>query len=242
MSEPNLDLERLPRHVGLILDGNGRWAERRGLHRTAGHIAGEETLFQVVDTAIDIGLEWMTAYTFSTENWSRSPEEVAFLMSFHTEIMGRRRAELHERGVRMLFAGDLEDARIPQANLAEMEESVATTANNTGLNMVFAFNYGGRTEIARAAKALATEAVSGDIDPDNIDEDALAARLSIPEMPDCDLVIRTSGELRLSNFLLWQAAYAELLFVETLWPDFGRAELVAALAEYQRRTRRFGTA
>jgi undecaprenyl diphosphate synthase len=237
-----LDPTRIPRHVGLILDGNGRWANRRGLPRTAGHQAGEEALFDVVHGALEIGIEWLTAFTFSTENWNRDPEEVSFLMWFNEDLLLRRRDELHELGVRVLFAGDLDDPRVPDRNRRHMEEAERLTAHNRRMTMVFAFNYGSRWEIVEAARRLAEKVAAGSLRPDDIDEATFAAHLAVPGMPDVDLVIRSSGEHRLSNFLLWQSAYAEFVFPGILWPDFDRHALLEAIVEYQRRDRRFGGA
>lgn len=232
-----VDLDRVPRHVGLILDGNGRWANARDLPRTAGHLAGEEALFDTVEGGLELGIEWMTAYTFSTENWSRSEEEVEFLMWFNEDLLTRRRDDLHAQGVRMLFAGDMDDPRIPDRNRKHMAEASELTKENRELSLVFAFNYGSRREIVEAARKLAAEG-----DPDSIDEERFRRALYIPDMPDVDLVIRSSGEHRLSNFLLWQAAYAEFYFPGILWPDFDRHALVDAVVEYQGRDRRFGGA
>ena len=237
-----LDLDRIPRHVGVIMDGNGRWANARGLERTAGHAAGEAALFDTALGALDVGLEWLTVFTFSTENWSRSAEEVQFLMLFNEDLLSRRRDDLHKRGVRMVFAGALEDPRIPDSNKARMREAMELTAGNERLNLVFAFNYGGRSEIVRAARAIAKEVASGALDPDDIDEAVVESHLAVPSMPDADLIIRTSGEQRISNFLLWQSAYAEYVFPEILWPDFRRQNLVDCIVEYQSRRRRFGRA
>lgn len=237
-----LDPDRIPRHVGLILDGNGRWANARGLPRTAGHAAGEAALFDCVEGAAEIGISWLTAFVFSTENWSRSEEEVEFLMWFNEDLLLRRRDDLHAQGVRMLFAGDLDDPRIPDRNKIHMRESAELTAGNDRLSLVFAFNYGSRNEIVHAARRLAAEAAAGDISPGDIDEQAVAERFYIPDMPDVDLIVRSSGEHRLSNFLLWQAAYAEFVFPGILWPDFDRHGLLTAVVEYQHRDRRFGGA
>lgn len=237
-----IDPERIPHHVGLILDGNGRWANQRGLPRTAGHLAGEEALFDTVQGALQIGIGWLTAFTFSTENWERDDEEVEFLMWFNEDLLTRRRDELHAEGVRMRFAGEMSDARIPDRNRKHMAEAEELTAGNGRLQLVFAFNYGARREIADAAKGVAEEVAAGRLDPGDVDEDSLRRHLYIPEMPDLDLVIRSSGEMRLSNFLLWQAAYAELYFPGILWPDFDRHALLDAVVEYQTRHRRFGGA
>ncbi|HVR79931.1 MAG TPA: polyprenyl diphosphate synthase [Acidimicrobiia bacterium] len=233
---------RIPRHVGLILDGNGRWANARGLPRTAGHVAGEAALFDTVEGALEIGIEWLTAFTFSTENWSRAADEVEFLMWFNEDLLTRRRDDLDAQGVRMLFAGAMDDPRIPDRNREHMAEAAAMTASNTKLNLVFAFNYGSRREIVEAARSLAGMALAGDIDPEDINEASLAGCLYIPEMPDVDLIIRSSGEHRLSNFLLWQSAYAEFYFPGILWPDFDRHGLLDAVIDYQGRDRRFGGA
>lgn len=232
-----VDLSRVPRHVGLILDGNGRWANQRGLPRTAGHLAGENALFDTVEGGLELGIGWMTAFTFSTENWTRSEEEVEFLMWFNEDLLLRRRDDLHAQGVRMLFAGALDDPRIPDRNRQHMAEAEELTKNNTDMSLVFAFNYGSRREIVEAARKLAVSGI-----PAEIDEDAFRQALYVPDMPDVDLVIRSSGEHRLSNFLLWQSAYAELYFPGILWPDFDRHALVDAVVEFQARERRFGGA
>jgi undecaprenyl diphosphate synthase len=233
-------LRPAPRHVAIILDGNGRWATGRGLPRTAGHAAGEPALFDVVHGAIELGIEWLTAYVFSTENWSRSPEEVAFLMRFNEDLLLRRRDELNDMGVRVIFMGDRGDPRVTDRLRGHIADTEALTADNRTLTLVFAFNYGSRLEIARAARLIAEKAAAGEIDPASVDPEALAAHLYLPEMPDPDLVIRSSGEQRVSNFLLWQSAYAELAFPETLWPDFDRHALAACVEDYRRRDRRFG--
>lgn len=230
-----IDRERIPTHVGLILDGNGRWANQRGLPRTAGHLAGEEALFDTVEGALEIGIKWVTAFTFSTENWARSGEEVEFLMWFNEDLLLRRRDDLHAQGVQMRFAGDMDDPRIPDRNRKHMAEAEEVTRDNDKLHLVFAFNYGSRREIVEAARKLAASGAT-------IDEDSLTRSLYVPEMPDVDLIIRSSGEHRLSNFLLWQAAYAEFYFPGILWPDFDRHALVDAVVEYQARERRFGGA
>lgn len=237
-----IDPKRIPRHVGLILDGNGRWANARGLPRTAGHLAGEAALFDTVEGALEIGIEWITAYTFSTENWSRSDDEVEFLMWFNEDLLLRRRDELDAQGVRMWFAGDMSDPRIPDRNRKHMAEAAEMTAANKRLHLVFAFNYGSRREIVEATRTVASKVVAGELSIDEIDEHAIESALYIPEMPAADLIIRSSGEHRLSNFLLWQAAYAEFYFPGILWPDFDRNGLVDAVLDYQARERRFGAA
>jgi len=235
-----LDPAKIPTHIGLILDGNGRWAQQRGLPRTAGHAAGEASLFATIDDAAELGVRWLTAYTFSTENWNRPDDEVEFLMFFNEDLLLRRRDALHEQGIRIQFAGDLDDPRIPDRNRSRMAETTKMTAGNSGMNLVFAFNYGSRVELTDAARRIAEDVAAGRLALADVTERTLADRFYVPEMPDVDLIIRTSGEMRLSNFLLWQAAYAEFVFPDVLWPDFTREHLVAAIAEYQRRKRRFG--
>jgi undecaprenyl diphosphate synthase len=231
----DLDPSRIPAHVAAVMDGNGRWAQRRGLKRTEGHAAGEEALFDTVEGALELGVEWLTVYAFSTENWRRPREEVKYLMGFNESLLVRRRDELHERGVRIRFIGR-RDWRVPKRLLRRMDESLELTRDNRTLTLTIAFNYGGRAEIVDAVRALVAEGVAAD----KIDERAIARRLYDPEMPEPDLVIRTSGEYRLSNFLLWEAAYSELVFTEVLWPDFRREHLFAAVREFQDRDRRFG--
>jgi undecaprenyl diphosphate synthase len=221
------------------MDGNGRWAKRRGLRRTDGHAAGEEALFDTVEGALDLGLRWLTVYAFSTENWRRPLDEVRFLMNFNEGLLLRRRDELHERGVRVRFTGR-RGGRVPNRLLRRIEESEALTRRNRRLTLVIAFNYGGRAELADAARAIARDVAAGRLDPDRVDERALARHLYLPDAPDPDLLVRTSGEYRLSNYLLWQLAYAELYFTDVLWPDFRREHLFEAVREYQRRERRFG--
>ena len=230
-----LDRTRIPAHVACVMDGNGRWATKRGLKRTDGHAAGEAALFDTVEGALDLGLRWLTVYAFSTENWRRPIDEVRFLMRFNRDILLRRRAELHERGVRVRFAGR-RDWRVPRRLLTEQDETIALTAANRRLTLTFAFNYGGRAEIVDAVRAL----VAGGASANDITEKAIARHLYFPDMPDPDLVVRTSGEFRISNFLLWELAYSELVFTDVLWPDFRREHLAAAILEYQRRDRRFG--
>ena len=230
-----LDPSRIPVHVGCVMDGNGRWAQRRGLRRTQGHAAGEEALWDVVDGALELGIKWLTVYAFSTENWKRPIDEVRFLMNFNREILTRRRDGLHAEGVRIRFAGR-RDWRVPRRLLREQDESMALTARNRRLTLTFAFNYGGRAEIIDAVKAMMEDGVkAGDVS-----EKVLRRYLYEPDMPDPDLVIRTSGEFRISNFLLWELAYSELVFTPVLWPDFRKENLADAIREYQDRDRRFG--
>jgi undecaprenyl diphosphate synthase len=231
-----IDLSRLPAHVGCVMDGNGRWATRRGLPRTEGHKAGEEALFDVVEGALELGLRWLSVYAFSTENWRRPKDEVDFLMHVMSDnICSKRKDELHERGVRVRFAGR-RDWRVPRRVLRQMDEAAELTQHNRRMSLVFAFNYGGRAEIVDAVRAL----VDAGVPASKIDERAIGRHLYQPEMPDPDLVIRTSGEYRVSNFLLWQLAYSELMFTDVPWPEFRRDQLFEAVLEFQRRDRRFG--
>jgi undecaprenyl diphosphate synthase len=237
-----VDVDNVPGHVGIIMDGNGRWANARGLHRTQGHAAGEPALFDVVHGALDLGVKWLTVYTFSTENWDRDAFEVEFLMQFNVDLLERRRDELNDLGVRILFMGDVDDDRVPQVLRDRIRSAEELTASNTAMTMVFAFNYGGRVEIVDAVKAIAREVADGSIDPGTITMDTVSNHLYVDDMPDPDLVIRTSGEQRTSNFLLWEAAYSEYVFTPVLWPDFDRHELARCVGEYQARDRRFGGA
>ena len=230
-----LDLDRIPVHVGCVMDGNGRWAQQRGLKRTDGHAAGEEALFDAVEGALELGIRWLTVYAFSTENWRRPVDEVRYLMRFNESILTRRRDELNDKGVRIRFSGR-RDWRVPRRLLKRQDESIELTSRNRRLTLTIAFNYGGRAEIVDAVRALVAEGTPAD----KIDEKAIRRHLYDPEMPDPDLVIRTSGEYRISNFLLWELAYSELVFTEVLWPDFRREHLADAVREFQRRDRRFG--
>jgi undecaprenyl diphosphate synthase len=227
-------LPEAARAVAIIMDGNGRWASGRGLTVADGHRAGSRALRPVVETAIDLGVESLAVYAFSTENWTRPPEEVEALMEIFGETIDRELADLAKEGVRTRFVGRRD--RAPawlQAKLADLEEA---TADRSRLNLWIAFDYGGRAELVEAARQI----VESGADPDEVDEELVARHLYAPGMPDPDLVIRTSGELRISNFLLWQSAYAEFVFTETLWPDFGPDELRAAIEDYVSRRRRFG--
>lgn len=233
------DRSRVPAHVAVVMDGNGRWAQQRGLKRTEGHAAGEEALFDTVEGALDIGLGWLTVFAFSTENWRRPVDEVRFLMGFNERLLLTRREELHERGVRVRFVGR-RGGRVPARVQRRIEETEELTRRNRELTLTFAFNYGGRAEIVDAVREIAKEAAAGRLDPARIDERTMRRHLYAPDMPDPDLLVRTSGEHRISNYLLWELAYSELVFTEVLWPDFRRADLFAAIAEFQRRERRFG--
>lgn len=235
MVPAGIDPDRIPVHVALVMDGNGRWAQQRGLPRTEGHAASEEALFDTVEGALEIGLKWLTVYAFSTENWKRPRDEVRFLMGFNEGLLLRRRDELNERDVRLRFIGR-KDWRVPRRVLRHIDEAIELTSKNQTMTFTLAFNYGGRAEIIDAVKAMMREGVSYD----NVNEQTLRDHLYDPEMPDPDLVIRTSGEQRISNFLLWELAYSELVFTPTLFPDFRRQHLFDAIREYQGRDRRFG--
>ena len=230
-----IDPNRVPVHVAAVMDGNGRWATQRGLKRTEGHAAGEEALFDAVEGALELGIKWFTVYAFSTENWRRPADEVRFLMDFNESLLLRRRDELHDRDVRMRFIGR-RNRPVPRRILQRMDESIELTKKNQTMTLTIAFNYGGRAEIVDAVRALVEEGVK----PRQVTEAAIRKHLYDPEMPDPDLWIRTSGENRISNYLLWQIAYSELVFTDVLWPDFRREHLFEAVREYQRRDRRFG--
>jgi undecaprenyl diphosphate synthase len=232
---PGIDPTRIPSHVALVMDGNGRWAERRGLKRTDGHAAGEEALFDTVEGGLELGLDWMTVYAFSTENWKRPKDEVRYLMGFNESILVRRRDEMHERGVRMRFVGR-RDWRVPRRLLKQMDESVELTQDNRRMTFTIAFNYGGRAEIIDAVRRM----MEAKVPPGKVDEKMLRRYLYDPEMPDPDVMVRTSGEYRISNYLLWELAYSELVFTDVLWPDFRREHLFDAIREFQGRDRRFG--
>jgi undecaprenyl diphosphate synthase len=235
---PLIQPELVPRHVALVMDGNGRWAQERGLPRTAGHEKGEAVLMDVICGGIELGISHISAYAFSTENWKRSPEEVRFLMGFNRDVIRRRRDEMHEMGVRVRWAG--RRPRLWASVIRELEVAQELTGHNTGLTLTMCVNYGGRAEIADAAREIARLVAAGKVNPERVDEAMLARHLDEPDMPDVDLFLRPSGELRTSNFLPWQSAYAELVFQHTLFPDFDRRDLWAACVEYASRDRRFG--
>ena len=235
MIPDGIDPQRIPQHVACVMDGNGRWAERRGLPRTDGHAAGEEALVDAVDGALELGTSWLTVYAFSTENWRRPADEVRFLMGFNESLLLRRRDELHDKDVRIRFMGR-RDWRVPRRVLRRMDESVELTRDNRRLTLTLAFNYGGRAEIIDAVRAM----VAAGTPADKITEKRLRQHLYAPDMPDPDLVVRTSGEYRISNFLLWELAYSELVFTDVLWPDFRRTDLFEAVRDFQNRDRRYG--
>jgi len=231
---PRIDRRDVPRSIAIIMDGNGRWAESRGLPVAEGHRAGTRVLRRTVEASIDLGVESLTVYAFSTENWSRPSEEVADLMGIFEETIERELPDLKAQGVRVRFVGRRD--RAPEALRERMASMEAETTHNSRINLWIAFDYGGRAELVEATRRL----VEAGVEAEEIDENLLRANLYAPELPDPDLLIRTSGELRISNFLLWQLAYSELVFLDRLWPDFGRRELEHALAAYARRRRRFG--
>lgn len=237
---PTIPAQLLPQHVAIVMDGNGRWANQRGLPRTRGHEMGEQSLLDVVNGALELGIPWLSAYAFSTENWKRSPEEVRFLMGFNRDVIHRRLDELDELGVRVRWAG--RHRRLWRSVINELEIAEERTKHNTRMTLVMCVNYGGRAEIADAAAQIARLAAAGRIDPSRVDERTVARYLDEPDMPDVDLFVRSSGEQRTSNFLLWQAAYAEMVFLDQLWPDFDRRDLWQAVKIYVDRDRRYGGA
>jgi len=228
----------IPRHVAIIMDGNGRWAESRGLPRAAGHRMGVEAVRRTVRAAMELGIQYLTIYSFSSENWARPASEIDDLMGLMRRFIRRDLAELHQNGVRIGVIGERD--RVDPELLALIDDAVELTSDNTALNLLIAFNYGSRAEIAKAARQLAERVLDGQMRPDEITPDTLAAALDTNGVPDPDLLIRTSGELRLSNFLLWQSAYTEFVFMEAYWPEFGRELLEQAIGEFHRRNRRFG--
>ena len=232
---PGIDPKRVPVHIGCVMDGNGRWASRRGLPRTDGHAAGETALFDAVEGALQLGVEWFTVYAFSTENWRRPVDEVRFLMHFNESLLLRRRDELNGMGVRIRFIGR-RNWRVPRRLLKQIDDAERLTHANRRMTLTFAFNYGGRAEIVDAVQRIIRDGVS----PDKVDDKLISRYLYAPDMPDPDVMVRTSGEYRTSNFLLWELAYSELVFVDALWPDFRREHLFEAVRTFQNRDRRFG--
>ena len=228
-----LDRSSVPAHVAVVMDGNGRWATRRGLPRTEGHGAGEAALVDTVYGALALGVKALTVFAFSTENWRRPVDEVRYLMNFNKNLLATRRDEFNEAGIRIVFSGR-RNQKVPRGVLRAIEEAEALTARNKKMTLNIAFNYGGRAEIIDAVNELLEEGAT------SVTEKALRSRLYHPELPDPDLMVRTSGEFRISNFLLWELAYAELVFLDVLWPDFRREDLYRAIEEYQQRHRRFG--
>jgi undecaprenyl diphosphate synthase len=238
MQERRIRADAIPRHVAIIMDGNGRWAERRGLDRIEGHRAGIESVRAVVRAAHELGVPRLTLYAFSTENWSRPKEEVDALMGLLEHYLEAELEELHRNGIRLRAMGRLE--RLPAGVRAKLEQAICRTRDNAEMELVFALSYGGRTEIVDAARRLAREVEQGKLDPEQIDEKVFAACLYAPDLPEPDLLIRTGGESRVSNFLLWQIAYSEIHVTGVMWPDFRKSDLVEAILSYQNRERRYG--
>ena len=238
MHERRIRPETIPRHVAVIMDGNGRWAKRRGLDRVQGHRAGIEAVRATVRAAHELGVRYLTLYAFSTENWSRPKGEVDALMGLLEHYLAAELEELDRNGIRLRAIGRLD--RLPDVARVKLEDALERTRDNSEMTVVFALSYGGRAEIADAARKLARDVEQGKLDPEQIDEKTFGAYLYDPELPDPDLLIRTGGEARVSNFLLWQIAYAELHVTEVMWPDFRKNDLVAAVLDYQHRERRYG--
>lgn len=237
---PRIPAAQLPNHVAIVMDGNGRWATQRGLRRTEGHKMGEAVVIDIACGAVEIGIKWLSLYAFSTENWKRSAEEVRFLMGFNRDVVRRRREILNEMGVRIRWVGSA--PRLWRSVINELAVAEEVTKNNDVITINYCVNYGGRTEIAEAARRIAAEAAAGRLNPDRVKESTISRHLQRPDIPDVDLFLRTSGEHRSSNFMLWQAAYAEYVFQDKLWPDYDRRDLWAACEEYASRNRRFGSA
>ncbi|WP_411722277.1 isoprenyl transferase [Mycetocola sp.] len=237
---PQFPAAGVPEHVAIVMDGNGRWANRQGLPRVEGHRAGESALLDVVAGAIQVGVKHLSVYAFSTENWRRSPDEVRFLMGFNRDVLHRRRDQLNEWGVRVRWAG--RKPRLWASVIKELQFAEKLTAGNDTLTLTMCVNYGGRTEITDAVRQLAEQVAAGTLKPSGITEKSIQRALYTPELPDVDLFVRSSGEQRTSNFLLWQSAYAEMVFLDTLWPDFTREDLWEAIGRYISRDRRFGGA
>jgi undecaprenyl diphosphate synthase len=228
----------IPNHIAIIMDGNGRWANERGLPRREGHRAGAESVREAIDSCKELGIQYLTLYAFSSENWNRPQAEVRALMALLDRFLEERAKDLMRQNVRLLAIGDI--ARLPASTRKRLDSILAQTANNTSLTLVLALSYGAREEITNAARSLAADAAAGRIKPEEITTDLFASRLYTANIPDPDLLLRTSGELRVSNFLLWQISYAEIIIVRKFWPDFRQGDLFEAVKEYQRRHRRFG--
>lgn len=238
ISLSDVNLDHLPSHISVIMDGNGRWATRQGKERGEGHIAGISSLRETITACVRLGIDVLSAYAFSTENWKRPQHEVDLLMHLFATTLLKELPLFHQENVRLVFLGDIE--ALPEKTRDVFEEGLAETAGNTGMVLALAVNYGARAELARAARTLAARVASGDINIEDIDEGAVAASLYTADLPDPELLIRTSGELRLSNYLLWQLAYSEFYVTDTLWPDFDRWELLRGIKAFQGRDRRFG--
>lgn len=237
---PGIAKSAVPEHVAIVMDGNGRWANGKGLTRVEGHKAGEASLLDVVAGALQIGVKHLSVYAFSTENWKRSPDEVRFLMGFNREVLHRRRDQLDAWGVRIRWAG--RRPRLWGSVISELQRAEQLTASNTAMTLTMCVNYGGRTEIADAVRRIAEDVAAGRLKPAGVTEKTIQKALYAPELPDVDLFVRSSGEQRTSNFMLWQSAYAEMVFLDTLWPDFTRTQLWDAIGVYASRNRRFGGA
>jgi undecaprenyl diphosphate synthase len=238
MDKSQINKDRLPRHIAIIMDGNGRWAKRQGLARMFGHKQGVETVHNITEAAAEIGIDYLTLYTFSTENWNRPKEEVDALMSLLVDTIVKETPTLMKNNVRLLTIGDTD--RLPEAARRKFEGCIEETAGNTGLKLVIALSYSARWEIVNAARRMAADAVAGKLRAEDISEQTVSEYMTTRDMPDPDLLIRTSGELRISNFLLWQLAYSELYFTDCLWPEFTVDEFYKAIIDYQSRERRFG--
>ena len=232
------DFPDIPRHIAIIMDGNGRWAKERGLPRREGHRAGAESVREITDTCIELGVEYLTLYAFSSENWNRPEAEIKALMALLDRFLSEKAKDLKKQNIRLLAIGQLE--RLPEKTRTLLEKIMRQTAEHTAMTLVLALSYGGREEIISAARSLAADAAAGKVSPDQIDAGLFASRLQTAGIPDPDLLVRTSGEMRVSNFLLWQISYAEIVIVKKFWPDFRRNDLIEAVREYQRRHRRFG--
>lgn len=239
-SRPAPKFQAVPHHIAIVMDGNGRWANQRGLTRTEGHRAGEAALLEVIAGAIEAGVTHLTAYAFSTENWKRSPEEVRFLMGYNKEVLRRRRDLLNQWNVKIRWSG--RRPKLWPSVIDELQQAEKLTAKNTGLTLTMAVNYGGRQEILDAVNAISEKIATGKLKPGAISEKAFIKELYVPQLPDVDLFVRSSGEKRASNFMPWQSTYAEYFFMDELWPDFTRETLWKAIGEYQTRQRRFGAA
>nr|WP_235604918.1 isoprenyl transferase [Enteractinococcus helveticum] len=237
---PKIDPKFIPQHIGIVMDGNGRWANQRGLPRTEGHRAGEQALLDVMAGAVEMGIKYVSVYAFSTENWKRSPDEVAFLMGFSRDVLRRQRDTLNSWGVRVRWNG--RKPRLWKSVINELQAAEELTKDNDRTTLVMCVNYGGRAEITDAIQAIAEQAAKGKLSPRSINEKTVGQHLRHPDVPDVDLFLRTSGEQRLSNFLLWQSAYAELVFLDVLWPDVNRKTLWDAVETYASRDRRYGGA
>ena len=232
------DFPDIPRHIAIIMDGNGRWAKERGLPRREGHRAGAESVREITDTCIELGVEYLTLYAFSSENWNRPEAEIKALMALLDRFLSEKAKDLKKQNIRLLAIGQID--RLPAKTRALLSRIMAETAGHTTMTLVLALSYGGREEIISAARSLAADAAAGTVSPEEIDGPLFASRLQTAGIPDPDLLVRTSGEMRVSNFLLWQISYAEIVIVKKFWPDFRRNDLIEAVREYQRRHRRFG--